>query len=85
MVKRISERIGIVKLKINENTKNLIIQVYAPTAEAEEETIKTFYADLKSVIKDKGSIATLKVREEKGGSRNVGKYGLGKRNKRGKN
>ncbi len=29
MVKEISERIGIIKLKIDENTKILIIQVYA--------------------------------------------------------
>ncbi len=70
-------------------SKILIIQIYAPNAEAEEETIKKFYAYLENVIKE-GYYRIImghwnsKVGEEEGRAgmcRNVEKYGLGRRNK----
>ncbi len=46
----ISERIGVMKVKIYNKIKVTIIQVYAPTAEAEEAEIEKFYQDLGSTV-----------------------------------
>ncbi len=43
-------RIGVMKVKIDNKIKMTIIQVYAPTAEAEEAEIEKFYPDLESTI-----------------------------------
>ncbi len=89
-IQGISERIGIMKLKVEGNIKILLVQIYAPTAGADEDEIKKFYKDLQKVLQ-KESIRYIiimgdwnaKVGNEEGRCRNVGRYGLGKRNERG--
>lgn len=44
--KKISERTCLLKMEIDENRELLIVQVYAPTLEAEEEELDKFYTTL---------------------------------------
>ncbi len=90
-IKEITERIGILKLHINEKTKLLVIRVYATTAGAEKEDIKNLYDSLEKVLQDEKEYYNIligdwnaKIGIEEGGSRNVGKYELGVRNERGR-
>ncbi len=48
-IKGITERIAVLKLKINQKTKITIIQVYAPILDADQLESNTFYQQLNKI------------------------------------
>ncbi len=90
-MKGITERVGYIKLQIEKGVKLLVVQVYAPTAGAEEDEIKKFYNDLSTVLQREREYYTIimgdfnaKIGGGKTKDNTIGKFGLGERNKRGK-
>ncbi|KAF2883689.1 hypothetical protein ILUMI_22484 [Ignelater luminosus] len=85
-----SERIILIQTKDNYNIINIIVQLYAPTADKDEEELEQFYSDLKEVMsatkKQHINIVmedlNAKVEQGKFGE-HVGNHGLGSRNERG--
>lgn len=85
----ISDRVMILQIKTN-HTKMNLIQVYAPTADGEDNDIETFYEQIEEALKMTKCkeitmiLGDLNAKIGKGQSgKNVGKYGLGERNERG--
>lgn len=85
-----SERISILKIKINKKTSLKIVQVYAPTSSSSIAELETFYDDLQDVLDDgtSGKLIVMgdmnaKIGRREVGETNVGNYGFGQRNERG--
>ncbi len=49
-IKEISERMRLLKIKINSNIKLLIVQVYAAHSGAEEQEVQNFFTDLGNIL-----------------------------------
>ncbi len=88
-IRGISERIGLLKLKLDDRTKIVILQVYAPTASADEEENEKFYLELENTLRDNKEYYVVimgdfnaKIGGEEG-PKVIGRYGLGKRNEKG--
>ena len=85
----VSDRVILLKIRAKPFDM-VLIQVYAPTAEASEEEIETFYEDLEKAIKEVHSTNILVILGDfnaKVGKSDhqdiMGKFGMGKRNERG--
>lgn len=84
-----SDRIIMLQFQTNEGKIN-VIQVYAPTADREENEIEEFYANLEEVLKStKSNHSTIVMGDfnakigQGSVDKCVGEYGLGERNQRG--
>ena len=91
VIRGVSERICYLKLKVQKNINLLIIQVYAPTLDAEETEREKFYEDLERVLQKENEYYKIVMGDWNGkiGGDNteieeMGKHGTGKRNKNGK-
>lgn len=89
-IKGISERICFLKIAVNKGIKILIIMVYAPTLDSEEEETDRFYCNLQNTFDSEREYYTIvmgdwnaKIGASESGVNNIGKYGLGVRNKNG--
>ncbi len=84
-IKGISERMCLLKIKINSNIKLLIVQVSAPHSGAEEKEVQDFYIDLGNILEKEKEYYTVvmedlneKVGKEKGEEGMWGSMDLGK-------
>jgi hypothetical protein len=87
---RRGDRIVELTIQLNNRYKLKLIQVYAPTSKAPDEEIEAFYEDLdQSIINNKEHFMVImgdfnaKIGEPTSNQETVGKFGLGKQNKRG--
>src|SRR6476661_9971545 len=88
-VERISDRLMMIKLNA-EPVDVVIIQVYMPTTEHDDEEVDQMYEQIEELIKKQKGKDNLVVMGdwnavvgEEGEEKVVGKYGLGERNERG--
>lgn len=58
MIKGISDRLSILKLEIEKGIRMLVVQVYAPTQQAESKEAEEFYGELQEVLGRDGNIIT---------------------------
>lgn len=49
-IRGISERIALIKIKLSDTTKMVVIQVYAPTSAAPKDEVKLFYSTLEECL-----------------------------------
>lgn len=89
-IKSVSERVGVLKIRIEKNVVMTIIQVYAPTSEKSDEEIEGFYETVEKAIKENTEYYIIvmgdwnsKIGKGEKIQGILGPYGIGERNERG--
>ncbi len=89
-IKGVNERVCWVKIEIDKNTRLLVVQIHAPTMDATETESEEFYRTISEIIREEKEtfIAIIgdfnaKVGKEEHCCHNIGKWGLGERNRNG--
>ena len=89
-IEGVTERISLMKVELSRKVKILIVQVYAPTMDANEEEIEKFYSKLREVYYREKEYYNIivggwnaKIGKADTEKETVGKFGLGTRNRNG--
>lgn len=85
----ISSRLGILTLRINNDTNMKIICCYAPTSTADDSEIEEFYTSIEPLLQQRTTYTFIcgdfnaKLGKGEDGEKYIGKFGLHQRNERG--
>ena len=89
-IRGVNERISTLKIEVNKGMNISVLQIYAPTLEADEKETLEFYRILEKTLHEEREYYNIvmgnwnaKVGSENDNPQTVGKYGLGERNENG--